>query len=319
VLLAGIGPVLSWRRASWRRVRRTLAVPVAATLLALVLLVALSPAEDSWSSLAMFCLVTFVLVAVGQEFWRGASARRAINGEPWPRALGRLVGRNRRRYGGYLVHAGIAVLFLGVAASSAFPTQRDVRLSPGEKFRVDDYELTYRNATARLGANRDGTGAPIALGAVIDVRNGDKRFTMRPTRNFYPTQDTSKGTIGRYFEGEATSEVDLRWGLRRDFWLAIRPDISVLEDPIREANRKFKGASTDIQAVVLAALTERYRKAPPPAAFRAIASPLVVWIWIGGGIAVLGALVAAWPSPEARLRQVTSAYAARLHRELSRA
>ena len=73
-------------------------------------------------SLAMFCLVAFVLAVVGQELWRGTVARRTMTGESWPRALARLTGRNRRRYGGYLVHAGIAVLFLGVAASSAFST-----------------------------------------------------------------------------------------------------------------------------------------------------------------------------------------------------
>jgi cytochrome c-type biogenesis protein CcmF len=74
-----------------------------------------------------------------------------------------------------------------------------------------------------------------------------------------------------------------------------------------------------VQAVVIRALTEVYRQHPPPAAFRAIVSPLVAWIWIGGAIVVLGALVAAWPSPEARLRRVRSLYSARLGRELSRA
>ena len=69
-----------------------------------------------------------------------------MTGEAWPRALAQLIGRNRRRYGGYLVHAGIAVLFLGVAASSAFVEQRDVRLSPGESFTLGDYEITYRQA-----------------------------------------------------------------------------------------------------------------------------------------------------------------------------
>ena len=57
--------------------------------------------------------MAFVLAAVGQEFWRGTMARRTMSGESWPRALARLTGRNRRRYGGYMVHAGIAVLFLG--------------------------------------------------------------------------------------------------------------------------------------------------------------------------------------------------------------
>jgi cytochrome c-type biogenesis protein CcmF len=256
---------------------------------------------------------------VGQEFWRGTSARRVMTGEPRPQALVRLFGRNRRRYGGYLVHAGISVLFLGVAASSAFLEQRDVRLSPGETFRVGDYSVTYREPTAKLGGDSAGTGAPISLGAVLDVRKGKERFTLRPSRNYYPTQDASKGAIGRFFEGEATSEVDVRWGLRRDVWLAVRPDIGVLEGPIREANRRFGDASGQVQAFVIGALADRYRSDPPPAAFRGIVSPLVAWIWIGGGIVVLGALLAAWPTPEARLRRVRSLYAARLGRELSRA
>jgi cytochrome c-type biogenesis protein CcmF len=99
----------------------------------------------------------------------------------------------------------------------------------------------------------------------------------------------------------------------------VHPDIGNLEGPIREANRRFGDASGDVQAVVIAALADRYRNAPPPAAFRAIVSPLVAWIWIGGGIVVLGALIAAWPAPEARLRRVRGLYAARLGRELSRA
>ena len=319
VLLSGIGPVLAWRRVTLRGLRRVLVAPLALTLLALLALLGLTDASQSPPSLVMFCLVALVLAAVGQEFWRGASARRTVTGEPWPRALVRLAGRNRRRYGGYLVHAGIAVLFLGVAASSAFHDQRDVRLAPGESFRTGDYTVTYRKPTARLGGDSAGTGAPISLGAVLDVKKGDQRFTLHPARNYYPTQDPSKGVVSRYFEGEANSEVDVRWGLKRDFWLAVRPDLASLDRPIREADRRFPGASNDVQAVVIAALTERYRSHPPPAAFRAIVSPLVLWIWIGGAIAVLGALIAVWPAPEARLRRVRSLYAARLGRELSRA
>jgi cytochrome c-type biogenesis protein CcmF len=319
VLLTGIGPVLAWRRASWSGLRRLLTVPIAAAAATLAVLLAVTPAVESTTSLIMFCFVAFVLAVVGQEFWRGATARRTMTGEPWPRALVRLTGRNRRRYGGYLVHAGIAVLFLGVAASSAFLDQRDVRLSPGDSFEVGEYTLTYREPTARLGGDDDGTGAPISLGAVIDVEGDGKRFTLRPTRNYYSTQDPSKGVVSRFFEGEATSEVDVRWGLSRDLWLAIRPDIGMLEGPIREADRRFADSAGDVQALVIAALVERYRDEPPPATFRAIASPLVAWIWIGGGIAVLGALIAAWPAPEARLRRVRSLAAARLGRELTRA
>jgi cytochrome c-type biogenesis protein CcmF len=319
VLLAGIGPVLAWRRVTPRSLLRVLRVPVLVTAASLVALLALTDAAESVPSLVMFCFVAFVLAVVAQEFWRGASARRVIGGESWPRALVRLTGRNRRRYGGYLVHAGIAILFLGVAASSAFVEQRDVRLSPGDTIRVGDYAVTYREATARLGGDSAGTGAPVALGAVLDVRKGDETFTLRPSRNYYSSADPSLGAISRFFEGEATSEVDVRWGLRRDLWLAVRPDLASLEGPLREADRRFADSPGKVQALVIAALAERYRSEPPPASFRAIVSPLVVWIWIGGAIAVLGALVAAWPSPEARLRRVRSIYAARVGRELSRA
>jgi cytochrome c-type biogenesis protein CcmF len=319
VLLSGIGPVLAWRRVTLSALRRVLLVPVAITVVALAGMLAFTNAADSRASLLMFCFVAFVLAVVGQEFWRGAVARRRMTGEPWPRALAQLTGRNRRRYGGYLVHAGIAVLFLGVAASSAFIDQRDVRLSPGESFQLDGYEVTYREATAKLGGDDSGTGAPISFGAVLDVRKGDETFTLRPARNFYSSGDPSLGSISRFFGGEATSEVDVRWGLGQDFWLAVRPDIASLEQPIAEADAKFADAPGDVQAVIIAALGERYRNDPPPAAFRAISSPLVAWIWIGGAIALLGALVAAWPSPEARLRRVRSLYKARLGKELSRA
>jgi cytochrome c-type biogenesis protein CcmF len=319
VLLSGVGPVLAWRRVTLGALRRILLAPLAVAAVALLGLLVLTNAADSPLSLVMFAFVAFVLAVVAQEFWRGAGARRVMTGESWPRALARLTGRNRRRYGGYLVHAGIAVLFVGVAASSAFLQQRDVRLSPGQSFNVGDYQVTYRKATARLGGDRAGTGAPISLGAVLDVRRGKRRFTLRPSRNYYATTDPSKGVISRFFEGEANSEVDVRWGLQRDFWLAVRPDLVSLQRPIARADSKFADSPGQVQAVVIRTLAELYRQDPPPAAFRAIVSPLVSWIWIGGAIAVLGALVAAWPSPEARLRRVRSLYAARLGRELSRA
>jgi cytochrome c-type biogenesis protein CcmF len=319
VLLTGIGPVLAWRRFTPAALRRVLWPPVSAAALALVLLLAFTNAADSPASLAMFCLVAFVLTVVSMELARGTKARRTMTGESWPRALGRLTGRNRRRYGGYLVHAGIAVLFLGVAGSSAFLDQRDVRLKPGDSFGVNGYQVTYREATAKLGGDSAGTGAPISFGAVLDVRKDGEHFVMRPSRNYYASGDPSLGTISRFFEGEATSEVDVRWGLKRDLWLAVQPDIGSLEKPIQEADAKFANSPGDVQALIIAALAERYRSDPPPAAFRAIASPLVAWIWLGGAIVVLGALVAAWPSPEARLRRVRSLYSARLGRDLSRA
>ncbi|HEX8745406.1 MAG TPA: cytochrome c-type biogenesis CcmF C-terminal domain-containing protein [Thermoleophilaceae bacterium] len=319
VLLSGIGPMLTWRRITPGALRRAFQWPFAAAAAALLAMLVLTPAVESVPSLLMFTFAAFVVAVVAQEVARGTSARRTMTGERVPAALGSLLARNRRRYGGYLVHVGIAVAFLGVAASSAFLDQRDVRMRPGESTRVGDYTITYRQPTARLLDDDSGTGAPLTFGAVIDVRRGGERWTMRPQRNYYTASDGRGGAFGRFFMGESTSEVDLRWGLTRDLWTAVQPDLSVLMDPIRRANRDFTGRSGEVQALIVAAIADRYRRHAPPATFRFIDSPMVAWIWIGGGLGLVGSIWALWPAAEARRRRESSLAAARLGRELSRA
>ncbi|MGI8439771.1 MAG: cytochrome c-type biogenesis CcmF C-terminal domain-containing protein [Thermoleophilaceae bacterium] len=205
----------------------------------LAVLLSATPSVKSAAALAMFCLAAVVLSVVTQEFWRGARARARISGSPLPTALIELVVRNRRRYGGYVVHAGMAILFLGAAASSAFEAKQDARLMSGQSTTVGPYTVTYREPTAEILSDRAGTGAPITLGAVLDVEGSGERFVLRPSRNYYPSQDASLGAIGRFFEGEATSEVALDSNLGRDVWTAVQPDLNALEGPIREANRRF--------------------------------------------------------------------------------
>jgi cytochrome c-type biogenesis protein CcmF len=324
VALAGIGPVLTWRRVTPRSLRRLFLVPLAVaatTVLGTAVLTWPVSGVGEVMATAMVGLVAFTLAVVGQEFWRGARARRTMASESWPAALSSLVARNRHRYGGYIVHSGIALLFLGVAASSAFVEQRDVRISPGETVQVGDYEVTYRMPTAEVLGDSGGTGAPITFGAVLEVRRGDEVFALHPLRNYFPSNDPTVGPVARFFEGEATSEVALDWGLREDLWAAVRPDIAApeIQGAIEEADRRFADASGDVQAIAIAAIADRYRRDPPPAAFRMLVSPLVSWIWVGGGVVVLGALVALWPAGDARGRRMRSLYAARLGRELSRA
>jgi cytochrome c-type biogenesis protein CcmF len=320
VLLAGIGPVLTWRKVSAKALRRTLVAPLAVSAAVFVALLAFTDAANSWTSLAMFTLIAFVVTVVGQEFWRGVGARRVMTREAPPTALARLVGRNRRRWGGYVVHVGIALLFLGVAASSAFHSQRDIRLKQGQTTTVGGYKVKYLRPTADVGRDTAGTGAPISLGAVLDVSKDGKHTIVRPKRNFYPVNDPSVPMIARFFEGEPTSEVDVRWGLSRDLWFAVQPDLSSLIPAIREADRKFdKPQFERYLPFLITQIAKSYANDPPAANFRMIVSPMVSFIWIGGLIAVLGALIAVWPGAETRRRAVRSVYAAKLARELSRA
>jgi cytochrome c-type biogenesis protein CcmF len=313
VLFTGVGPLLAWGKLSPGAALRLLRWPAIAATTTAVALVLLSDAADSPWALFLFAFSAFTLVALGQEFWRAALSRRALTGEGIATALPRAVARNRRRYGGYVVHAGIAILLVGVAASSSFQTNRDLRLDIGESAEVGDYTVSYE------GLDADPASERIAFAAALDVDKDGRDFaTLAPARNYYPTQDPMAGAIGRYFEGEATSEVGLRAGAGEDFWTAFQPDLSVLDDDIARGNRELAQLPPAAQGLAIVALAESYAENPPPATFRVIVNPLVVWIWIGALVGLGGAAFALWPSAAAR-RRVRAAYSARLGREPSRA
>jgi cytochrome c-type biogenesis protein CcmF len=314
VFLSGIGPAIAWRRATPRNLRRNFLLPLAAAGGAFVVGWALA-GEPKVTTLAMFSAAAFAVAAVGQEFWRGARARHAATGASLPIALATLVSRNRRRYGGYLVHVGIALLFLGVAASSAFQDVRDVRLRPGQSVRVKDYEIRYVRATGKLDHEK------LSLGALLRVsKDGHRVATLAPSRGYYPSPDARRfGPIGRYFEGEATSEVGLKTGVERDIWTSVEPNIDSFASMVDGIDRRFPLADGEAQGLLLNVIAERYRFDPPPAGFRMIVSPLVTWIWLGGLVAIAGALVALWPRPERARAWVLAVSKPRLGRAVGRA
>jgi cytochrome c-type biogenesis protein CcmF len=313
VLFTGIGPLLAWGRLSAGAARRLLLWPCLAAAGTIVLLLVASDAGSHPWALFVFGFAAFSLVALAGEFWRAGATRRALTGEPYPRALARSVGRNRRRYGGYVVHAGIALTLIGIAASSSFQTNRDLRLQVGQSANVGDYTINYRKLAA------DPTNERIAFDAQLDVTRDGKHFaTLNPARNYYPTQDPSAGAIGRYFMGESTSEVGLKTGTGGDLWTAFQPDLSVLNPAIVRGNRQLANLPPNAQGVAILALAQHYVQDPPPANFRVILNPLVGWIWIGALIALAGAVMAGWPALESR-RRLEAAYRARLGRELGTA
>ena len=324
VLLSGLGPVMTWRRASPANLVRALAAPVgagAATVLALL------AAGVAWrpGALAMFGLAAFVLAVVAQELWRGVRARQAMSDERVPQALVSLVARNRRRYGGYVVHAGIAVLFVGIAASSTFRDVRDVRLTPGQSATVSGHEITYERATGGIRVGRDGGLEKIELGAQVSVRRGDQTQTLRPGRAYFPANDPSLGAVSRYFEGEATSEIGLETGMRRDVWTAVSPETDRLariaargDEVFARAKSLPEGERAALLGEALTRMTADYRDSAPAATFRVLVSPLVTWIWLGALIVFTGGVIALWPAPAAAGRRVRAGYAARLARELGR-
>ena len=330
VLLSGIGPVIAWRKANAENVRRNFRIPVG---VGVVTLLVLAPFTiDKPLALAMFAAGAFVLGTISQEFWRGTVARRAMTSESVPVALVSLVGRNRRRYGGYTVHAGMALLFIGVAASSAFQDATDELLSPGQTASIAGYDVRYDRATGNLVV-RNGRLERVEFGAVLSVRkDGRLVSTLRPDRGYYPT-NTPNAPIRAAFDGEPTSEVALDAGLRRDIWTAVAPDLSTIRkevenrDAVLVAAAQKAGASLDparfaqLRRVYFEQILKRYTDAPPPATFRLIVSPMVTWIWLGAILTFLGGLIALWPAArgDRSVSRARAGYAGRVARELGRA
>ena len=197
VLLMGLGPLVAWRRASLRALGRSVAWPAGVALVVGAVLVALG-AGSSPAGLVGYTFAAFVLAAIVLEFARGTRARKAAGSATWLGAFTSLVGRNRRRYGGYVVHAAIVLLLVGAVGIGGFSTSSDARLSPGQSVEVGAYTLTYLGATERRGANAVELRAELAV-----ERGGEPIGTIEPGKNRYLA------------EGQTSNEVGIRTDLLR--------------------------------------------------------------------------------------------------------
>lgn len=139
LLLMGIAPLLPWRRASRDHLARSYLGPVSATLVSAVVL--FGAGVRNVYALIGFALCLFVLATIVQEFVRGAAARHHATGEGYLVALARLVQRNNRRYGGYVVHLGIILIGAGVVGSHVYQQAAQAALAPGQSLVVGRYTL----------------------------------------------------------------------------------------------------------------------------------------------------------------------------------
>jgi len=291
------------------KLRRNFSFPVGAGLVTLIVLQFVSGVDRHVFAYLMFGAGAFVVATVAQEFVRGTRARAAMTSEPAPVALAGLVRRNRRRYGGYIVHAGVAVALIGVAASTSFQHQRTATLSPGQSARIDGYSIKYVRATASATAQK------ISLGAVLSVSKGGHHVTtMQTTYGLYPSQDPTQ-PIGRFFNGSDESRVALHSGPLRDIWVVIDPNVTPLQGLINQGDAKLSAALTQAESlpqaqqakalsvlytlrdIAIQELTRQFVTHPWAAQFLMEVSPLVMWLWIGALIAALGGLIALWPMP----------------------
>jgi cytochrome c-type biogenesis protein CcmF len=169
LLLMGLGPLVAWRRASLRSLGKTFLIPFAAAVVTGVALLALG-FGSSWPGLLAYTFSAFVAASIVLEFVRGRAAAGSVF---------RLMARNRRRYGGYIVHAAVVLLAIGIAGSSAYQTVRQRVLKPGQSITAAGYTLTYVSSRDVRGPNY--TGFRVALAAT----GHGERFNLNPGINDY--------------------------------------------------------------------------------------------------------------------------------------
>jgi cytochrome c-type biogenesis protein CcmF len=253
--LTGVGPLIAWRRASTANLKRQFAAPATAGVSVGVVLLALGMRDPY--ALVSYTLAGFVTGTIIQEFAKGTGARRAIHGESLSVALVRLVGRNRRRYGGYIVHLGIVILF-SAFAGLAFKREHDVTLRPGDAFETKDpwghkWRFVSQGVSRYETLNRDVTA--IAL----DTWRDGKRLGLLTTEQRQYRDSRGMPTFN------PSTEVGILTSAKQDVYVVLA---GVTGDETAELRINF--------------------------------NPLVVWVWIGGGIMAIGGLIVMWPVAERR-------------------
>ena len=186
ILLTGIGPLISWRRMSKGTFARIVKVPLSVGAVAIAALFALG--VRSTGALLAFGLCAFTTAAICSEFVRGSGIYRR-QGAGWIQALAATLDRNKRRYGGYIIHLGVVLIVIGFAGS-AFKTERQAVLEQGASMDVGAYTLTYTDLEQRSTAEKD------IYEATVEVRREDSYVTtLAPQRNIHLAQDQRQSEI----------------------------------------------------------------------------------------------------------------------------
>ena len=248
LFLTGVGPLIPWRKASRRELQRRFAAPVVVALVVLIPALILASDGSHWWAAAALVLAAFTVACIVGEFWRGMKARHTAGDVSWPGALGQLFVRNRRRYGGYIVHLGIVAIIVGIACQGAFSSQGDLALRKGQHGTVAGYTFVNEGGTRTRDDHKMSVGASLAV-----YDGADRIGTLNPGVDVFTAQ------------------------------MQRSSEVAIDSSPFRDVYVVLVGLTPDGLARISVFI-----------------NPMMMWIWIGGLIIVLGAIVAVWPARRSR-------------------
>ncbi len=255
LFMMGVGPLIAWRRASVSSIRRSFAGPSLIGSLVIILCLFIEPTRF-YPALG-FGLSVFAMATVEAEFRRGAKARRQLTGDGTAASLIGLVRSRPRKYGGFIVHLGVAIMAFAITASMAYKIERDVVLRSGESTKVGPYTLKF------VGLEREMRRDHSALIAKLEAYGSDNVLlgTLHPEKRAYARNE------------EVTSEVDIRMTLRDDLYVAL--------------------TGIEINGTAEQAASADPTKAP--AIFKVFVNPLQIWLWAGAVLTLLGTIIVLEP------------------------
>lgn len=220
LLLTGICPLISWRRASGKNLRRNFLFPLIIAVIGGIVILAWGVRHPY--ALISFILSIFVAATIVIEFVRGTKARRKMRKEGRLKAFFNLTRGNKRRYGGYIIHIGIVLLFVGITGSSAFKVEKVETLAKGESLTIRNYRLEYENLSSYPTESKEVTMVTLSV-----YREGKKIATLRPEKNLHRNQE------------QPTTEVAIRSTLWEDLYVILaqydrdgRVTLKVLINPL---------------------------------------------------------------------------------------
>ena len=187
LLLTGVGPLLAWRKTSFDSLRRNFAWPVMLGMASGI--IAFSFGFREIYSLICLILCVFVTLSIASEFYRGARVIAARDGSNILTAVGDLTMRNTRRYGGYIVHFGMVLIFIGIAGS-AFNKDIQMEMAPGQKLAIGPYTILCQNFDRVANNNFESERATLEI-----FRNGRSEMMLYPERRFFLASEVTETMV----------------------------------------------------------------------------------------------------------------------------
>jgi len=278
LFLTGVGPLLAWRRATLSNLWQQFLWPTVASVLTGAGVALLGIAF--WSSGLCFALCAFVTITITQEFWRGARVRQSATHTDVFTALVGLFARSKRRYGGYIVHVGIVLIFLGFAGNGSKREEDVPDLKPGQQVVLAPYTVRY----VSLSVTDDGEKQMVT--AHIEAsRDGKVVGSLYPAKWFF-----------RNHESEPTTEVAMRRGLADDLYLVlaaynVESQTAVLKIVVNPlVNWIWLGVGIMVFGSIIALLPERSMAfATSKVPESAVTTSVVLLLLFAGGVASLRA------------------------------